>query len=104
VDSAANNQQRFVRAQQVAELSLPGYDQDAWVGAQDHQSRRWPDLVEFWVLYNHYLSHTIRRIPASALATRCRIGSDEPVTLRFLVEDYVVHMRHHLAQIDDRLT
>ena len=103
VDSAANNLQRFVRAQQVAELTLPGYDQDAWVRAQDYQGRPWCDLLEVWILSNHHLSHAIRRIPASALAVPCRIGADEPVTLRFLVEDYVVHVRHHLRQIDERL-
>jgi hypothetical protein len=102
VDSAANNHQRFVRAQQVAELSLPGYDQDFWVRSQDHQGRRWTELLEFWVSYNHHLSQTIRRIPEPALAARCRIGADEPVTLRFLVEDYVVHLRHHLKQIEER--
>ena len=102
IDSAANNHQRFVRAQQAAELSLPGYDQDAWVRSQDHQSRSWLELLEFWVLYNHHLSHTIRHIPNSALNVQCRIGTNEPVTLRFLVEDYVVHLRHHLEQIKER--
>ena len=102
IDSAANNHQRFVRAQQVAELSLQGYDQDAWVRSQDHQSRLWPELLEFWVLYNHHLSHTIRCIPESALSVRCRIGTNEAVTLRFLVEDYMVHLRHHLKQIKER--
>lgn len=31
VDSAANNHQRFVRAQRAKECSFPGYEQDAWV-------------------------------------------------------------------------
>ena len=103
VDSAANNLQRFVRAPQVAELTLPGYDQVAWVRAQDYQGRPWRDLLEVWVVSNHHLSHAIRRIPPPALEVPCRIGADAPVTLRFLVEDYVVHLRHHLRQIDDRL-
>jgi hypothetical protein len=29
----------------------------------------------------------------------CRVGDDEPVTLRFLIEDYVNHQLHHLVQI-----
>jgi hypothetical protein len=104
IDSAANNHQRFVRAQQVAELAMPGYDQDHWVKSQGHQNRGWPELLEFWVSYNHHLSHVIRRIPESALAVPCRIGASEPVTLGFLVEDYAVHLRHHLKQIQERLT
>ena len=34
IDSAVNNQARFVRAQQQADLVFVGYDQDAWVRLQ----------------------------------------------------------------------
>lgn len=104
IDSAANNHQRFVRAQLLSELAFPGYEQDAWVRSQDPQNRPWLELVEFWALYNRHLSHTISRIPESALNVPCRIGTNETVTLRFLVEDYLVHLRHHLKQIEDRKT
>jgi hypothetical protein len=36
------------------------------------------------------------------LKVKCKIGNDEPVTLEFLIEDYVAHMKHHLKQIDER--
>ena len=101
-DSAANNHQRFVRAPQAAALSLAGYDQNAWVQLQDHQGRPWPELVEFWRLYNRLLAHVIRRIPETALDVTCRIGAGDAVTLRFLIEDYLVHLRHHLQQIRER--
>jgi hypothetical protein len=29
----------------------------------------------------------------------CLVGDDAPMTLQFLIEDYVAHQRHHLAQI-----
>ena len=102
LDSAANNHQRFVRAQQANELSFPGYDQDAWVQSQDHQSRPWLETIEFWARYNHHLAHTIRRIPERALNVPCRIATNEPVTLGFLAEDYLAHLRHHLKQINER--
>lgn len=102
IDSAANNHQRFVRAQ-AGPVVLPGYDQNAWVDAQGYQEHVWPDLLEFWVRYNHQLSRVIRRIPAAALGTECRIGADDPVTLGFLVEDYLSHLEHHLRQVDSRL-
>ncbi len=104
IDSAANNHQRFVRAQLANELSFPEYEQDGWVRSQDPQSRPWLELVEFWALYNRHLSHTIRRIPASAMNVPCRIGTGDSVTLGFLVEDYLVHLRHHLKQIGERTT
>jgi hypothetical protein len=46
--------------------------------------------------------HVIRRIPEASLGIMCHIGGNEPVTLRFLVEDYFGHMRHHLRQIGER--
>jgi hypothetical protein len=102
IDSAANNHQRFVRAQYVDDLTLPGYQQDDWVRLQDYQGASWNELVEFWRLYNRRLAYVIRRIPEARLEVRCQIGSGEPVTLRYLVEDYLVHLRHHLAQIEER--
>ena len=38
-------------------------------------------------------------VPASKRGTRCVIGSGDAVTLEWLMRDYLVHMRHHLAQI-----
>ena len=102
IDSAANNHQRFIRAQQANGLAFPGYEQDAWVRSQDHQSRPWLELNEFWTLYNHHLAHAIRRIPAEALDVPCRIGTNDSVTLGFLLEDYLIHLRHHLKQIEER--
>ena len=102
VDSAANNHQRFVRAQEGKELTFPGYEQDGWVRSQDYQNQGWLDLVDLWALYNRHLAHLIRRIPAAALEAPCRIGGASSVTLGFLLEDYVVHLRHHLRQIKER--
>jgi hypothetical protein len=102
IDSAANNHQRFVRAQQASTFSFPGYEQDHWVRSQDHQARPWLQLIDFWVLYNQHLAHVIRQIPDSAAHVPCRIGTDDAVTLGFLVEDYLAHLRHHLKQIHER--
>jgi len=29
----------------------------------------------------------------------CHVGGNPPVTLRFLIEDYVLHMQHHIDQL-----
>jgi len=99
IDSAANNHQRFVRAQHVQHLEFPGYEQDFWVRSQEYQSYTWREVVDFWVLYNRHLAHIIPRVPPAALDIPCRIGEDEAVTLRFLIDDYLRHLRHHLSQI-----
>lgn len=102
IDSAANNHQRFVRAQLAGDVSLPGYEQDAWVSAQDHQGRPWLDAVEMWLQYNRHLAHIIRRIPERALSVPVTIDGHDPETLSFLVNDYLRHLKHHLEQIKER--
>ena len=103
IDSAANNHQRFVRAQLANDLAFPGYEQNGWVRSQDYQGRSWHRLIDFWVLYNEHLAHVIRRIPESASNVPCRIGTNEPMTLSALAKDYLAHLCHHLEQIQQRL-
>jgi hypothetical protein len=102
IDSAANNHQRFVRAQFVSELVFPKYEQKEWVQSQKYNAIEWPELVEFWRRYNLHLAHVIRNIAPEALGVRCRIGDYEAMSLEFLTEDYVVHLKHHLAKIEER--
>ena len=99
IDSASNNHQRFVRAALQTSLDFPGYDQDGCVRVQAVEEADWTLLVSLWAGYNRYLAHVIAHLPVSKLETLCRIGSDEPVTLRFLAEDYLRHLLHHLGQI-----
>ncbi|HUG53454.1 MAG TPA: DinB family protein, partial [Vicinamibacteria bacterium] len=99
IDSAVNNHHRFVRAQLAPPLVFPGYEQDGWVAVQGYQDRPWAELTALWAALNRHLAHVIGRIDPRALETECTIGSDPPVTLRFVAEDYVRHLRHHVAQI-----
>ena len=99
IDSASNNHQRFVRASLQDALEFPGYDQNGCVRVQAPNQADWKVLVSLWVAYNRYLAHVIAYLPESKRETSCRIGSGEPVTLRFLVDDYLRHLLHHLEQI-----
>ena len=99
LDSAANNHHRFVRAQYQGELSMPGYAQENWVSTQHYQGRPWNDLILFWTAYNRHLLHLMQHVAENRLQVLCRIGDDEPVTLEFLMIDYVRHLRHHWDQI-----
>jgi hypothetical protein len=102
LDSAVNNHHRFIRARDLDDFTFPGYEQDLWVGRQNYQDASWPALLELWRLYNHHLAHVMRHIPEDALYNVCRIGSYEPCTLRFLVEDYLDHMEHHLKAVESQ--
>jgi hypothetical protein len=99
IDSASNNHQRFVRASLQPSLEYPAYDQDGNIRVQAPQEADWLLLVSLWASYNRYLAHIIARLPESKLETVCRIGDGKPVTLRFIAEDYLTHLLHHLHQI-----
>jgi DinB superfamily len=101
IDSALNNQERFVRAQMTDRLVWPGYEQDRWVAAQKYKERSWTELVQLWEQLNRHIVHVMGTVPASGLNTQCVIGNDDPVTLNWLMNDYVRHLHHHLSQILD---
>ena len=99
IDSAANNHQRFVRAQLAADLAFPGYAQNDWVRAQGYAEEEWGLVVDTWCALNRHLAHVVGRIPADKLQTPCRIGESAPMTLEALVADYIRHVEHHLEQL-----
>ena|SRR5436305_14197040 len=99
IDSASNNHQRFVRTQLDGSLNFPGYQQDGWNRTQQYQSEPWTNLVKLWASYNRHLAHMIAVMPDDAGPHTCVIGGKAPVTLQFLVTDYLVHLEHHLEQI-----
>jgi DinB superfamily len=99
IDSASNNHQRFVRARLLSEVSFPGYAQNQWVETQGYQSESWQNLVQLWAGFNRHILHFVSRIPEDSADNRCALDGNKPVTLRFLVDDYVRHLGHHLAQI-----
>jgi len=99
IDSALNNHQRIVRAALEPSYAGPGYEPDGWVAAHRYAGQPWPALVDLWQAHNAILVPLVRGIPDGKLSTPCVVGDDPPITLGFLVDDYVLHMRHHLDQI-----
>lgn len=110
IDSAANNHQRFVRAQFKEDLVFPGYAQDDWVRSQGYDAEPWPLVVNLWKFYNLHLAHVIGMAPGRERLRPRRehnlheigfapVSADEPATLEHLMRDYVDHLKHHLRQI-----
>ncbi|HEY1767506.1 MAG TPA: DinB family protein [Terracidiphilus sp.] len=99
MDSAANNRQRFVRAAAEGRYAGPKYAQEAWVAAHGYARRPWQTLLHWWEVQHELLAAVVDEIPEERLGARCVIGKDAPVTLRFLIDDYLAHQRWHLGQI-----
>lgn len=112
IDSATNNHARFVQGQLKDDLVFPGYDQAGWVRTNHYQDASWAQLVELWRAYNLHLHHLMSHADQAKLNTPCTLHTlqeiafktvpkSEPVTLEYLMKDYVDHLKHHLAQIFD---
>jgi hypothetical protein len=110
IDSAANNHQRFVRAQFTDDLMFPGYDQEQWIRVQHYDEESWMALIDLWRGYNLHLAHVISKISEDTL-TQVRtahtldkiawqpISATEPTTLEYLIRDYIGHLQAHLEQL-----
>jgi hypothetical protein len=110
IDSASNNQHRFVRAQDQNDLVFAGYAQDDWVARQHYQSAPWQELVLLWQLYNRQLARVMSATPREVrervhhrhnlhhIAFRT-VPEDHRTTLDYFMHDYVDHLEHHLAQV-----
>ena len=94
-DSAVNNLGRIMRMQIEAGPSLPGYRQMEWVSLQHYAEREWAQVLALWFALNEHVEWTIKHIDKAKLANR-GVVEGEPVTLGFLIADYIAHMEHHL--------
>ncbi|MGD0890752.1 MAG: DinB family protein [Terracidiphilus sp.] len=99
LDSAANNRQRFVRAAIDGAYSGPQYAQEGWVAAHGYAAQKWETLLSWWQVEHDILAAVVDRIPEGRLEANCIVGDDAPVTLRFLIEDYLAHQRWHFDQL-----
>jgi DinB family protein len=95
IDSAVNNLRRIVLLLIESGQSLSGYEQMAWVSLQHYAERDWSQVLALWFALNEHLAWTIRHVDKARLANR-GVVEGEPVTLGFLIEDYVAHMEYHL--------
>lgn len=104
LDSAVNNHQRIVRAQLEDEPAMPGYDGDRWVELHAYQNREWPELISLWVAFNRQLLAAGEPLGEAASSRTCTVAGSEPMTIQFILDDYVKHMLHHLEHIGINLT
>ena len=99
IDSASNNHQRFIRAVQNEAINFPVYRQDPWVEVQHYNEMDWFNLIELFYQYNYHISRVIDFLPQESFNNLCNIGKDKPATLKFVVDDYLRHLKHHIEKI-----
>lgn len=115
IDSACNNHRRFIINHDAGGLIVDPYQQEDWVTRQAYAATPIADLLPLWMAYNAHIARVIDAMPDEVL-TRPRgslagyafpymatpPGTDY-VTLAYLADDYVGHIRHHLTQIESLL-
>ncbi len=99
VDSAHNNIRRFVCGQYQDNPHII-YHQDEWVALQHYQDYDSAALLDLWVALNRHLAHMLLHLPENRYDRLCDTGKPGPELhpLRWLAEDYLQHLQHHLAQ------
>ncbi len=102
IDSASNNLRRLIVGQYEQGTKIV-YHQDEWVAYQNYQEMDIEDVKTLWKLMNEQIARVIGRIPQSKLDNTCDTGKGkvEVHTLVYFIEDYIVHLKYHLKQIND---
>ncbi|HEV8506175.1 MAG TPA: DinB family protein [Chitinophagaceae bacterium] len=98
VDSAQNNIRRFIVAQYDERPKIV-YNQDKWVTATNYQQYALTDLIDLWYRLNKHICHVLTFMPNEM--NRRQVETEQLHDLRWLAEDYIRHLLHHLHQVSD---
>ena len=99
-DSTLTNMQRFVRAQYEPQPHVVvKYAQNQWVEHMNYQNQPVSQVLNLWIALNTQVVNILAHIPEDRLMYTCDIGEGQMVTLKWLIEDYMEHLEHHLEQI-----
>ena len=100
IDSGINNLQRFTEIQfENKPYRIRKYNQDGLVKANDYQNSETKEILEFWKSINNRVLYVIKQQTEETLAFKIELEKENFSDLRFLMNDYVDHMEHHLNQI-----
>ena len=100
IDSGINNLQRFTEIQfENKPYQIRNYNQNELVKANDYQNSDTNEIVEFWSSINNRILSLIRKQTEKTLSYKIELEKDNFCNLKFLIEDYVAHLQHHLQQI-----
>ncbi|GAB4018903.1 DinB family protein [Spirosoma koreense] len=100
IDSAINNLKRFTDAQFMPEpYRLQRYSQDRLVIVNRYQDLPLDHLLTLWTSLNRQIVYVAEAIPAETLRRPIDPGDAPTQSLAWLIEDYVLHLEHHLKTL-----
>ena len=99
IDSGINNLQRFTEIQfEEKPYSIRKYNQDALVLTNDYQHSDLLELIGFWESINKRIITIMQLQTIETLRYEIKLDG-EYNNLKFLMTDYVEHLKHHINQI-----
>lgn len=100
IDSAQNNIRRVIVGQYKIDEKIT-YDQNIWIKTADYQNYNSNDLLNLFLLLNQHFCIIIRNLPIEQYENTTDWGSttQQLVSLRFVIEDYLKHLEHHVNQL-----
>ena len=100
VDSARNNLQRFTEiVHGESPYQVSPYNQDQLVVANHYQTEPIELIIDLWVATNLHISFIMGRQSPKHLALPLILPDGKPSDLKWLMDDYIDHLEHHLNQI-----
>lgn len=100
IDSASNNLRRFICGQYEPGPKIV-YQQDFWVTANNYQHVKKDNVIQLWRLLNEQICEVLQTMPEQNMSLPADTGKDKVQlhSIKWLAEDYVKHLKHHLNQI-----
>ncbi len=103
VDSGINNLQRFTEIQfEEKPYQLKSYNQDELVLANKYQNSKADEILNLLVALNHRIVNIIKQQTQETLNYPITAGNTDSFNLKFLIQDYVRHLEHHIKQITEQ--
>ena len=100
IDSANNNLRRFICGQYEVNPKII-YQQDFWVKSNNYQNVPRKNVIQLWKLFNEQICEVLQTMSVENTHLTCDTGKDsvQLYSIRWLADDYVKHLKHHLNQI-----
>lgn len=100
IDSGINNLQRFTEIQfEERSYIIRNYKQNELVKTNDYQHSETKEILDFWKSINNRILYLFSIQNEKSLSFEIVFENGDKSNLRFLMNDYVNHLEHHLNQI-----
>ncbi len=100
IDSAIHNLVRFTEINYLQKpyLQRP-YSQNDLVDLNQYQTMNISELTQLWLSLNKQIIRIFKSVDEKALDYQIITNNQSVIDLKFLMNDYVEHLEHHMNQI-----